>query len=45
MQTERSDARQEQTDVQVAAPLEAAWDSIRGNLRRDLGARTFDGWL
>ena len=26
-------------------PLEAAWDSIRGGLRRDLGARTFDGWL
>ncbi|MEO7277544.1 MAG: chromosomal replication initiator protein DnaA [Sphingomicrobium sp.] len=29
----------------VAAPLEAAWDSIRDGLRRDLGARTFDGWL
>src|SRR4051812_24404393 len=29
----------------VAAPLEAAWDSIRTGLRRDLGARTFDGWL
>ena len=29
----------------VAAPLEAAWDSIRSGLRRDLGARTFDGWL
>ena len=27
------------------APLEAAWDSIRAGLRRDLGARTFDGWL
>ena len=26
-------------------PLEAAWDSIRAGLRRDLGARTFDGWL
>ena len=24
----------------VAAPLEAAWDSIRTGLRRDLGART-----
>ncbi|MEO5773211.1 MAG: chromosomal replication initiator protein DnaA [Sphingomicrobium sp.] len=32
-------------DVQVAAPIEAAWDSIRTGLRRDLGARTFDGWL
>ncbi|MDQ3482271.1 MAG: chromosomal replication initiator protein DnaA [Pseudomonadota bacterium] len=29
----------------MAAPLEAAWDSIRTGLRRDLGARTFDGWL
>jgi len=29
----------------VAAPLDAAWDAIRANLRRDLGARTFDGWL
>jgi chromosomal replication initiator protein len=27
------------------SPLEAAWDSIRAGLRRDLGARTFDGWL
>ena len=29
----------------VAAPLDAAWESIRAGLRRDLGARTFDGWL
>ena len=29
----------------IAAPLEAAWDVIRAGLRRDLGARTFDGWL
>ena len=29
----------------VAAPLDAAWDSIRAGLRRDLGTRTFDGWL
>ena len=28
-----------------AAPLDAAWESIRSGLRRDLGARTFDGWL
>ena len=27
------------------APIEAAWESIRNGLRRDLGARTFDGWL
>ena len=29
----------------VAAPLEAAWETIRAGLRRDCGARTFDGWL
>jgi chromosomal replication initiator protein len=32
-------------DAPIAAPLEAAWESIRSGLRRDLGARTFDGWL
>ena len=32
-------------DAKVVAPLEAAWESIRSGLRRDLGARTFDGWL
>jgi chromosomal replication initiator protein len=32
-------------DSKVVAPLEAAWESIRTGLRRDLGARTFDGWL
>ncbi len=26
-------------------PIQAAWDSIRTGLRRDCGARTFDGWL
>jgi chromosomal replication initiator protein len=25
--------------------LQAAWESIRAGLRRDCGARTFDGWL
>jgi chromosomal replication initiator protein len=29
----------------VATPLVAAWDTIRSGLRRDCGARTFDGWL
>jgi chromosomal replication initiator protein len=29
----------------IAAPLDAAWESIRAGLRRDLGARTYDGWL
>ena len=26
-------------------PVAAAWESIRASLRRDCGARTFDGWL
>ena len=30
---------------EIAAPLVAAWESIRTGLRRDCGARTFDGWL
>ena len=38
-----ADSRRRRRDV--AAPLDAAWDSIRAGLRRDLGARTFDGWL
>ena len=25
--------------------IAAAWESIRAGLRRDCGARTFDGWL
>ena len=29
----------------VLSPLDAAWDAIRVGLRRDLGTRTFDGWL
>ncbi|HEX2624715.1 MAG TPA: chromosomal replication initiator protein DnaA [Sphingomicrobium sp.] len=33
------------TDFAVAAPLEAAWETIRAGLRRDCGVRTFDGWL
>ncbi|MEO5972819.1 MAG: chromosomal replication initiator protein DnaA [Sphingomicrobium sp.] len=32
-------------EPRIAAPLDAAWESIRAGLRRDLGARTFDGWL
>ena len=27
------------------SPLDAAWETIRLGLRRDCGARTFDGWL
>ena len=34
-----------QADALIAAPLEAAWEAIRAGLRRDCGARTFDGWL
>ena len=45
MQGQCSESCQERIEGQVAAPLEAAWDSIRTGLRRDLGARTFDGWL
>jgi chromosomal replication initiator protein len=29
----------------VAEPIAAAWEQIRAGLRRDCGARTFDGWL
>ena len=29
----------------LASPLVAAWETIRGGLRRDCGARTFEGWL
>jgi chromosomal replication initiator protein len=32
-------------DEQAVDPLTAAWAQIRANLRRDCGARTFDGWL
>ena len=32
-------------DEQVDEPIAAAWEVIRANLRRDCGARTFDGWL
>ncbi len=28
-----------------AEPIATAWESIRADLRRDCGARTFDGWL
>jgi chromosomal replication initiator protein len=45
VQGDRSFSSVELADAPIAAPLEAAWESIRGGLRRDLGARTFDGWL
>ncbi len=45
MQSAGANSSVELVEGRVAAPLEAAWDSIRTGLRRDLGARTFDGWL
>src|SRR5215204_3356186 len=33
------------TSAILDTPLSAAWESIRSGLRRDCGARTFDGWL
>ena len=45
MQSTGANSSVELAEGRVAAPLEAAWDSIRSGLRRDLGARTFDGWL
>ena len=32
-------------EVGTADPITLAWESIRAGLRRDCGARTFDGWL
>ena len=34
-----------ETKTDVADSIATAWESIRANLRRDCGARTFDGWL
>ncbi len=42
---QRGEDRLDHAREAVAAPLDAAWESIRQGLRRDLGARTFDGWL
>ena len=30
---------------ELSEPITAAWELIRAGLRRDCGARTFDGWL
>ncbi|WP_431867944.1 chromosomal replication initiator protein DnaA [Allosphingosinicella sp.] len=32
-------------ETDAADPVAEAWEQIRGGLRRDCGARTFDGWL
>src|SRR5690348_15074537 len=37
--------RDDMCQADVPAPLDAAWESIRTGLRRDVGARSFDGWL
>jgi chromosomal replication initiator protein len=42
---EAGELRVDTADEVHAAPLVAAWESIRAGLRRDCGARTFDGWL
>src|SRR5690242_6708215 len=34
-----------ETKTDVGESIAAAWEAIRANLRRDCGARTFDGWL
>ena len=41
----REDVVRQDGSMTVAGPLEAAWETIRANLKRDCGARTFDGWL
>ena len=43
MQICAADATALSTDA--GDPIAAAWESIRAGLRRDCGARTFDGWL
>ena len=45
MQVAGLDSLAEARGTATTAPIEAAWESIRSGLRRDLGARTFDGWL
>ncbi|WP_347718132.1 chromosomal replication initiator protein DnaA [Sphingomonas sp.] len=45
MQRSEESVRPSTVTDPVTAPLDAAWESIRAGLRRDLGARTYDGWL
>jgi chromosomal replication initiator protein len=33
------------TETDLGGAIATAWEVIRANLRRDCGARTFDGWL
>ena len=44
MVTPAMDTRLKMTGTN-ADPIAAAWEAIRSGLRRDCGARTFDGWL
>ena len=45
MQRSEESVRPSTVTDPITAPLDAAWESIRAGLRRDLGARTYDGWL
>src|SRR3712207_2330832 len=38
-------ARTMPASASADSPVAAAWEQIRNGLRRDCGARTFDGWL
>ncbi len=37
--------RVSETGEGITDPIAAAWEAIRAGLRKDCGARTFDGWL
>ena len=37
--------RRDEQDDCAPSPYEAAWEAVRGGLKRSVGARTFDGWL
>jgi len=45
VQQARSSTNQGEAKDGYVPPLDAAWETIRVGLRRDCGARTFDGWL
>ena len=45
MQRSEESVRPSTVTDPITGPLDAAWESIRAGLRRDLGARTYDGWL
>ena len=34
-----------EAETDMVGTIATAWEAIRANLRRDCGARTFDGWL